>query len=337
MSTVPNAYGSFLSNAAPLLANSAQLSGPNGTLLKPGGRVAGYVRSTGAQDGDDQFAVSGLLVSSINEASKRCRPGQNDIIYVLQGHVETISGADGWANLVAGTQIISCGIPGNSNNPTINFTAAASSLLLDVADVSLVGFNLDFAGIDSIDQPITVSAQGVLIASNFITLGKEAGATDIGCDAGILLDGGSNNARVINNFFVNYAGTIAESAQSGSVVAVGNAAGDISRNVQIAGNYFSASTTGDTIGIVDVVGVASDLFITDNYFIQRAADGAFAITIASIVGTHGVVVRNKIRLTENIAPTSGGILVGASALILLDDNRMSAANAAATATHAADV
>ncbi len=336
MSTIANAYGNHLSSALPYFQSMPGIVTPYGTLLKPGGRIAAYVRSTGAQDGEDHFASSGMLVSTLNAGLARCRSGQGDIVYVLPGHTENVSAADFLSSLVAGTQIVSAGVPGASNNPTLTWSATTASVLFDVADVSLIGFNLDWGNVDSVDQAVTVSAAGALFAHNFVTLGKEAGATDTGCDAGILLDTGSHQARIIGNQFVNYGGTIAESAQSGSVIACGNAAGDNSRGIVIANNFISASTTGDTIGIIDVVGICPDLFVGHNFLIQRAADAAFAIIVASVSGTFGAVVNNKIRITENVAPTSAGVSIGASAVILLDDNRVSAANAAAAATHAAD-
>lgn len=336
MSLFQNSYGNFLSSALPYYQTMPGIITPYATLLKPGGRVAAYVRSTGAQDGEDHFASSGMLVSTLNAGLARCRSGQGDIVYVLPGHTENVSTADAMTNLVAGTQIVSAGVPGSSNNPTLTWSATTASFLFDVADVSLIGFSLDWGNVDSVDQPITVTAAGAMFAYNFVTLGKEAGATDTGCDAGILLDSGSHNARILGNQFVNFGGTIAESAQSGSVIACGNAAGDNSRNINISNNYISASTTGDTIGIIDVVGICPDLFVGNNYLIQRAADAAFAITVASISGTFGAVVNNKIRITENVAPTSAGVSIGANAVILLDDNRVSAANAAVAATHAAD-
>jgi hypothetical protein len=52
MSLFANAYGNFLSSALPYYQAMPGIITPYGTLLKPGGRVAAYVRSTGAQDGE---------------------------------------------------------------------------------------------------------------------------------------------------------------------------------------------------------------------------------------------------------------------------------------------
>ena len=85
MSTVPNAYGTALSTPPPYLSAYSAIATPYGTYVRPGGRVAAYVRSTGAQEGDDYFASSGNLVTSINEGLKRCRSGQNDVVVWMLG------------------------------------------------------------------------------------------------------------------------------------------------------------------------------------------------------------------------------------------------------------
>src|SRR5688572_18905707 len=176
MSTTPNAYGNALGTAPPFLQYSA-VGTPHGTFVKPGGRVAAFVRSTGAQDLDDLF-VRDNLVLTLNEACKRCRSGLNDVIYVLPGHTENLAIADSVPDLVAGTQIVGMGRLGASNNPTFTWTATGSTLLLNVANVSLIGLNMNFAGVDAVVAPITVSAAGCSIAGNHITVAAgSAGAT----------------------------------------------------------------------------------------------------------------------------------------------------------------
>src|SRR3989304_2715109 len=160
MSLLQNAYGNFLSSALPYYQAMPGIITPYGTLLKPGGRVAAYVRSTGAQDGEDHFASSGNLVTTLQAGLARCRSGMNDIVYVLPGHAEDVSSADMFTNLVAGRQVMGVGVLGASNNPTFTWTATASTFLLDVADVSISGLTFNWIGIDAVVAPLTVSAAG---------------------------------------------------------------------------------------------------------------------------------------------------------------------------------
>src|SRR5688572_22959942 len=91
MSLIANGFGNFLSTAAPFFQSMPAIVMPGATIIKPGGRIAAYVRSTGAVDGEDHFANSGMLVTTIAAGLLRCRAGQNDIIYCLPGHTETFA------------------------------------------------------------------------------------------------------------------------------------------------------------------------------------------------------------------------------------------------------
>jgi hypothetical protein len=288
VSTVPNAYGAFLSTPAPFMNNYPALGGPHGTLLKPGGRVAAYVRSTGAQDGDDVFAASGLLVTSLNEACKRCRSGQNDIIYVLPGHTENLATADAIPDLVAGTQIISCGRPGAASNPTLTWTAAAATFLLNVADVSLVGFNLRFTGANTIAAPITISAAGVLFAGNDVDLGSGA-SND--CQVALTLAAGADNCKVLGNRFY------ASGAQNANVQVI--LLGAVARPV-IVGNFISTTLTAATNGLIHIGAVATDIEIAHNNLINLVADGV-GIRVADTFAATGFIHDNRIMLTGTTA------------------------------------
>lgn len=266
MSTVPNAYGAFLSNSTPFLANYAAFGGPNGTFLKPGGRVAAYVRSTGAQEGDDQFAATGLLVTSINEGLKRCRSGQNDIVYVLPGHTETYSSSGVlWANLVAGAQIVSAGIPGSSGNATITLANTGASLAFNVADVSVIGLNIR-GSTAAVTAPVSITAAGATFAGNSVIFTGAGGA-----NAPIQLAGGANAVIVGNNIVAD------------STAAVINVSVNTSTNFLIAGNVIrqaQGTSGGAGINVANTALISG--FIIGNY-IKSATDGTPA-SLGVVVG-----------------------------------------------------
>lgn len=278
MSTVPNAYGNFLATPAPFISNYAAITGPFGTVIRPGGRVAAYVRSTGAQDGEDHFAASGLLVTTLNEAFKRCRSGHPDVVYVLSGHVESVSTADFFSELKAGTQIISAGRPGASNNPTLTWTATASTFLLDVANVTLAGFNLNFAGIDAVVAPITVSAAGCSIIGNSITVAEgTAGAT-----TPITIAAGADDCIVAGNKMLQ-TGTQTEV----NIISVTGAVD----NLEICHNKISCLLTSATGGIIQIGAAATNLDIHDNLFYNSVEDGV-CIRVADTFAATGWIYRN---------------------------------------------
>jgi hypothetical protein len=243
MSTVPNFAGNFLGNASPFVSNYPAVASPWGTFVKPGGRVAAYVRSTGAQDGEDHFAASGLLVTTINEGLKRCRSGQNDIVFVLPGHTETYSSSGAvWANLVAGAQIIGCGTPGATNNPNITLSNTGASIALNVANVTLAGFNINSATA-AVTGAIVVTGAGCTLANNFISF---TGA--LGANAGITVTGVANFTMAGN--FVT--GT--------TTLALVNVTGAGSTNLVIAGNMFlqtnASGTSANYVALANTDGIS---------------------------------------------------------------------------------
>lgn len=241
MSTVPNMAGGFLSTPSPFLFNYPAINSPWGQFVKPGGRIAAYVRSTGAQDGEDHFAASGLLVASINEGLKRCRSGQNDIVFVLPGHTETYSATGAvWANLVAGAQIIGCGAVGATNAPTLNLTHAGASIALNVANVTLAGLNI-VGGVATATASIVITGAGVTLAGNFLNFSGFA----LGANSPIAVTGAANATIVGNNIVADSTATMI--AITGAASTNFLVAGNTARQAQgTSGGGFSstASTTG---------------------------------------------------------------------------------------------
>lgn len=277
MSTDANAYGNFLSSPPPFVANYAAIASPWGTLLKPGGRVAAYLRSTGAQDGEDHFAASGVLVTTLSAALKRCRSGMGDIIYVLPGDVQSISAADFASDLVAGTQIISCGRPGATNNPTWTWTAVASTFLLDVANVTLAGLTLVTGGADNVTAPITVSAAGCAIVGCQIIAGT---SSSLESATVITLAAGATDCLIQGNRF---------SATGGAVTTACISVGAVARPV-ITNNRFITTQSSATTGVIAITGAATDVDIGWNRIYNALEDGV-GIRLADVAAT-GMIYNN---------------------------------------------
>jgi hypothetical protein len=276
-----------------------------GTFIKPGGRVAAYVRSTGAQEGDDYFAASGLLVATIDAGVNRCRPGMNDIVLVLPGHVENIAIADAWPSIKAGAQIVSAGTPGATSNPTLTWTAVAGSLLFDVAGVSLVGFNLVLTGIADVATPIDISANAVTVACNHVTFNNGTLGAERFCQ--VTATGGTN-FKFMNNRVV----AVGETAPAtGAVVGISAAAAGFT----VVGNTIEAANPGSAImGLINVAAACENILIKDNFLVQleSAATADFAISIGDQAST-GVVVGNMMKLSHDVGVTAMGISPGAAA------------------------
>lgn len=304
MSLFANAYGNFLGNALPYYQAMPGIITPYGTLLKPGGRVAAYVRSTGAQDGEDHFASSGNLVTTLQAGLARCRSNQNDIVYVLPGHAENIAGADALTNLVAGTQIIGVGAPGATNNPTLTWTAAASSFLLDVANVTVSGLTLDWTGIDDIATPMPVTGAGCAVLGCTI----KAETASVGVLKGVEATTGANGFRFCGNTFLSVG--LAQLMTSSPVLI--SAAVD---DVLVCGNYISAANPGTSVlGLIAVTAAATNVRIIGNYLVQlnTAGTALFTVTVGAVAAT-GVIAYNNSLIATDVTSTTSGVTVNAAA------------------------
>lgn len=287
----------------------------HGSWIAPGGRVAAYLGPAGIFE--DTYSEN-LRVSTLAAALGRVRSGKGDVIYALPGYAENVSAADYASALVAGTKIIGLGIPGESTSPKLTWTAATATFLLDVANVLIQNMTLDFSGVADCAAPITVSAAGCGIENCRIIMQNDTAS--FSALKGIALAAGANAFR-FNDNVVEADSEDDDANVTGGVINVGAAV----QGVQILRNEFTFACPGDTVGIIDVTAAAKKLSIRDNLFYQLAADAAFAIIIDD-VAAQGFVVKNGIRITENVAVASAGASFGASSLILNWDNEVSAAS-----------
>lgn len=308
MSLFANAYGNFLSSALPYYQAMPGIVTPYGTLLKPGGRVAAYVRSTGAQDGEDHFASSGMLVSTLQAGLARCRSGQGDIVYMLPGHTENVSAADFFTNLVAGTQIISAGKPGASNNPTLTWTAATATLLLDVANVTISGLTLNFDGADAVAAPIIVSAAGCSIIGCHINHGS---STTLDSLIGVTLNAGADDFTFAGNY--SFTTSTATMTNVLSSTAANN-------NLKILNNYANVplTSTNGAFAIGTAAVVSTNLVVANNRVINKSTGTAAVANFTDVAHT-GIVHDNYSGVTASSDPdaTSSGIVLAGTTNILV--------------------
>lgn len=275
-----------------------------GTWLPPGARVAAYV---GPQsDTTDSYSTSSLLVSTLNAGLARCRSGKGDVVVVLPGHAENISTADFLSSLVAGTRIIGIGNPGETSHPTFTWTATASSVLLDVANVSIDNLSFDWTSIDGVVAPITVTGAGCSISNCQITV-QSASA---GALKGVDVSTGANGFRFVNN---NMLGVGEAQPLTSSAVLVSAAVND----VEISGNYICTAGPGAaTTGLIAVTAAATNVRIRGNETVnlETAGTALFTITIGDHAAT-GVISRNFCKITSAVTTTTSGVEIGTAALV----------------------
>ena len=286
-----------------------------GTWVAPGANVtflgpAGVFESTFTENN---------RVTTLAAAVAKSRTSKNDVVFLLPGYAENISAA-AYASIPAGTKLIGLGSVFDASAPKLTWTAAAATLLLNAADVLIENVVLDFSGVADCAAPITVSAAGCGINKCRIVMQNDTAS--FSALSGVTLAAGANRFT-FNENVVECDSQDDDANVTGGVLNIGAAV----QGVQVHDNEFTFACPGDTVGIIDVTAAAKKLSIRNNLFYQLASDAAFAIIIDS-VAAQGFVVRNGIRITEDVAPASAGLSVGGAALILNWDNEVSASSAA---------
>lgn len=296
----------------PFIASYAGITSPFGIHLPPGGRVAAFVRSTGAQDYDERYVVENL-VTTLAAGLAKCRSNRNDTVVVLEGHAENVDATATTAfaaNLVAGTRII--GVGKGANRPTFTWTATASNWALGVNNVSVTGCVLDLSGIDAVVAGITVTGTDCELVNNDIVTGSSSKAIVVG----VKVHTGADRCKIVGNFFRGLAAS--EVGSGGSVVQVSAAVKDL----LVSGNRFICPgrvTTAEK-GIMNVTGAAIQMVIADNLFMNLTASSNYGIVLDNVASS-GIVARNMFNvLTDGTAAQQGINFAGSNCLVQAFEN-----------------
>lgn len=301
MSTTANAFGNFLSTPPPYFANLAAVATPFGVTLKPGARVAAYLRSTGAQDGDDPFTIGAPLLTTLNAAAARCRSGFGDVIMVLPGHAENISSANQISNLVAGTQILGCGSPNQSLSPTFTWTAATSTFLLNVNDVTLQNLRLNLANANDVAAPITVTGAGVQIVGCDIAAGT---STSLDCTIPITVSTGADDFLFAHNRMYSSGGALhTQSILISAAV----------KRPKIVYNDIDVEVSANSVGCITLSAAATQVRIIGNILANRRANASAAIiNWSDTAGLEGIIAKNYFKFTQDITVASAALVAAGS-------------------------
>ena len=181
--------------------------------------------------------------STINAALAKCTSGANDIVFVLPGHAENISAADAWSDLVAGTKIIGLGT--GTDRPTFTWTAAAGTILANVANVRIQNCRFLMAGALgsttalSVTVGIPVTAAGFEFIGNWVNVGVDA---DQLCTDAFTLSAAADDCRFEGNYIFGNA-----AAEITSVITTSAAGAD---RLKIINNVISADVATAASGVL---------------------------------------------------------------------------------------
>lgn len=275
-----------------------------GHILLPTGGLWGYVHNSGS-GGLDRLPPGMLEAplgfhTTVQAALATARANRGDTIIVLPGHVETLSIADAWSNIVAGTTIL--GLGQGHDRPTFHWSVAASTVILDVANVTLDNLILNLAGDPTLTTAITgdttgsiqVQARGITIKNCIINDGVDANQIiTIGIattDAGDFFT--FENNRVWNGILtaagVHTSGAAAEIAAAGTFLRLVGSSGSVIRK-----NHIVGALATDADGLLELLTTPCiDILVEDNYWYANGSGNTTCVDTNTAVAHTGVFARN---------------------------------------------
>jgi hypothetical protein len=258
-----------------------------------GGNIIWVGNRSGLPAGSGEKATYPL--STLNAGLAKCVSGRGDIVYVLPGHAESLSVADSWSSLVAGTKIIGLGT--GADRPTFTWTATASTALIDVANVRIQNCRLLFAGSLSSTSALTVTVGMPVTAAGFQLINCEVNVavdTDQLCTTAFTLSASADDCTIAYNHI--WGGT------TGTVTGVFVSTGAVDR-LKFLNNQIAACATTQLIDL-------SNAAITENEFYNNIIQNKLDTTTA-VIKPHATTtgrVHNNLWITAagGTAPASSG-------------------------------
>lgn len=272
-----------------------------GTLvLPPGGRIF-YVRGTAGSlltYSDDQLDIyrstfQGQVFATVALALAQCVSGRGDRIIVLEGHTENLAAADSWP-FVAGVKII--GLGSGARRPTFTFTAATSTLLVDVQGVSITGCVFKCAGPAgttalTVAAPFTVSGADCVFAYNKFEVGIDA---DQLCTAFFTTTAAADNLVIYEN---DVTSAVAAAALTSLFTFVG------ADNLKFIRNRCKAGFANAATGLLRfITTLSSNVHIESNTLHQWTATSTGGIDMSTDLAHTGTIIANNF-ITEDTAAT----------------------------------
>lgn len=218
--------------------------------------------------------------STIDYAVGKCKANRGDVIYVMPGHVETISAASSLDLDVAGIKVI--GLGRGSKQPRLDFTATAGTVTVDADDVSIVNMNFH-ANVSAVVIGLSILTLATDCLVKDCTFDVEAAGTDefnrainvgVGCDR-LVIDGCKIDMGI--------GGAVAAISLVGATTDV------LIQNNMIRGDYSTGNITSETTASVNV-------HILDNLLINGISTdiNSEPVLECTTLTTSGIVARNYI-------------------------------------------
>ncbi len=273
-SDFPNGFAQgIVIRGVPLtVTNPGKVFWVNGSsVLAPG--------AVGGSDGND--GTYRRPFATIDYAVGKCTANRGDIIVVMPGHSEDISAAGSLTVDIAGVAIIGLGT--GSDRPDLNFSAAAATVEVDAANVTL--YNLTFTA------DVTAVATGVNVDANYCTISNcEFNFNATGDDFVQMLDVDTVTGTVVVDSKL-----IAETGAAGCDQAIRL---DTAHQTEIRGNWIAGDFT--DAAIVSEGALSTNIIIADNYIYSTdtTAGGLVDLDVADT----GLLINNRMGTLFATAP-----------------------------------
>lgn len=236
-----------------------------------------------ANKGTDPGQPFSTLVYALTQVSAN----RDDVIYVMEGHAENISGAATIACATAGFSIV--GLGNGRARPTFTWTATNGTWTVTAANVSISNCVFLGTGIDAVTTMFAITGDDCTFSGCEFVTGKASfvallGITITGTDRFRFYGNkvhGSANANTTN--FIQIVGSA--SKQDGYEF-IGNHA---------IGNYTTS------LGVINnITTLCTNIVIRDNTFVNRTASATKCVVL--LTGSTGLIMKNTFGIGSGAAP-----------------------------------
>jgi len=215
--------------------------------------------------------------ATLDEATNACTANNNDIVYIMPNHAETIASATTWAPDVAGVQYIGIGL--GSDAPELTFSATSSQIIAS-------GENSLFRNIRFI-AGISAVAKGVAVTAAHVTF--ERCTWDFGANTYDFVE--MLACHDVDYLTVSKCRFIAENATAGAAMAVHL---DGSDHARIEDNLFTGDYSITVVGTHSTDAVGKSVMILGNNIYNDDTASTYGAGISFRVAFTGVIARNMV-------------------------------------------
>jgi len=278
MSNFPNGFanGVLIRGIPVTTAHPGRVMYVNNTTVLPDLGIAG-------SDGNPGTYLKPY--KTLSYAISQCTASRGDVIFLMPGHAETISAAAGIALSKAGVCIV--GIGTGTLQPTISFTATASTMTVTAANCTV--YNVNFAaGIQSVVAGIVLTATNFTLDTCSFTNSGTATFSFVDAISATTATTNTIAGLTVNNCTYNVTDT--------TVGHFLNTAGSVD-SLTFTNNQLTMGVQNEFPCIFAATGkIFTNLYVSENKLYRNNTTNTLALFVqSSTTGNTGLIVNNKIR------------------------------------------